>query len=321
MVLACLVLVRSTPAAAYVRARTEKTFLPLFWTDPRKALEIALPPAGVGVTDAELRGAAQAAVSSWSYPRIACTGISLRLGGESMDSQVAGRDGKNRIIMRVGHWCRDPVALKFCHDEAAVAVTTLFSRRQPLSPKDGEILEADIELNAVDQFEWGIIPEGPISGRDFANIYDVASVLTHEMGHFIGLDHNCLPPKADPLVDDQDRPVPSCFDLPSDKQASIEDATMYPFTDTTDVRLRSLSPDETRAACEMYPIDSLPVYEWIGAGGCSHAPLAKPDGPLRVVAATILMAVLGLFLRMRRRTRPSQSTRNPAPIPRNQRLS
>ena len=48
----------------------------------------------------------------------------------------------------------------------------------------GELIEADIFLNS--NFSWSVAANGQ-SGR-----YDVQSVLTHELGHFLGLGHSAL---------------------------------------------------------------------------------------------------------------------------------
>ena len=124
-------LTEASPARAYVRARTDDTYIPLFWSDPRKVLQLAQPPAGIGITAAEMRGAAQAAVDSWSHSSIACTGVALSLARETTEDQTAGFDGINRIIMRTGAWCRDPVAMTHCHDPSVLALTTIFSRSHP----------------------------------------------------------------------------------------------------------------------------------------------------------------------------------------------
>lgn len=302
-------------ALAYVRARTPDTFVPIFWADPRKVLEIARPPEGVGVTTDDLRAAAQAAVASWSGSSIACTGLELRVAPRVTDSQVAARDGRNRILMRTGSWCRDPVALTHCHDPAAVALTTVFSRSRPGAADDGEMLEADIEVNAAGSFPWGIIPDGPISGRDFANIYDLTSALTHETGHFIGLDHTCLTPNMPLLVDDSGVAAPSCASVPADQQADIEDATMYPFMNPSEVGLRTLSTDDTRAACDIYPTWSVPDDEWIGAGGCTQAPAPVSRGFRPVIVGTVLWAAFALFASRARRRQRSRVGRGGEPTP------
>ncbi|MEO5767556.1 MAG: hypothetical protein ABIS92_04340, partial [Polyangia bacterium] len=156
----------AAPAHAYVRQRTDDTLVPFFWTDPRKVLEVSRPPDGLGISDTDLRISAQLAAEAWSYPALPCTGISLRLSSTSTSSQVAGRDHRNRIIMRTGDWCRDPGACTVPFDPAAVATTSLFSVARPGDVTDGEIMEADIEVNATGPFLWGVIPAGA-SGRDF----------------------------------------------------------------------------------------------------------------------------------------------------------
>ncbi|MES1208896.1 MAG: MYXO-CTERM sorting domain-containing protein [Pseudomonadota bacterium] len=298
--------VHAAPAAAYVRKRTADTFVPMFWPDPRLTLEVARPPDGIGVTLDDLHAAARAAADSWSYPAIPCTGVTVQLGPAVTDSQVAGRDGKNRIIMRVGSWCRDPVTQSYCHDPAAVALTTFFSRSKPGAPNDGQILEADIEINAVGDYQWAAIPDGPISGRDYANVYDLPSVLTHETGHFIGLDHTCRVDGAPDLVDDRGDVYPGCFDVQAENQPLIMDATMFPFMNPAEMKLRTLTADDARAACEIYPTTSVPWEEWSGGGGCAAAP--GPPSPAAWQGLATLAAI-ALSLRRPRHARAPSATR------------
>lgn len=79
----------------------------------------------------------------------------------------------------------------------------------------GEILDADIELNhAYNELTVG----------DDRVVYDLESILTHELGHFIGLDHS--------------------FDF---------DATMNASYDPGTVELRTLEQDDVAGACTVYP--------------------------------------------------------------------
>jgi hypothetical protein len=79
----------------------------------------------------------------------------------------------------------------------------------------GEIFDADIEVNhAYNEF----------TTSDQNVVYDLQSVMTHEVGHFIGLDH-----------------TPDF------------DATMYAGYDEGTTSLRTLEPDDIAAACAVYP--------------------------------------------------------------------
>lgn len=300
--LSATLLATERTAVAFVRNRTEAGFSPYYWRDPRQVLELAIPDAASGITPEEFRVAATAALKSWSHEAIPCTALELTVAPEMSFDVVAKFDGRNRIAMRTGLWCRDPAhpTEKTCHDENAVAVTIVFKRVRTGSPDDGRILDADIAVNAVG-FPWKLLPDMPPSGN---GAYDVASALTHEVGHFIGLDHTCSVSGPSPLIDDQGRPVPECGLEPSDQLAQITSSTMYPTMDVSDVDWRTLSDDERKAACTIYPLTSVPLDEWGGMGGCTTAAGSAPrraGGVLLALAALVPLLLAAAIFRGRRR--------------------
>lgn len=134
----------------------------------------------------------------------------------------------------------------------------------------GEIYDADIELN----FAFNNLTVG-----DEQVAFDLQSILTHEIGHFIGLDHSA--------------------DL---------DATMNANYDEGDTSLRTLEPDDVAAICAAYdptrPATCSPTPR-NGLGdtcaqteGCS---CVLAGGPAGSGAALVLsVAALGGLLRRRR---------------------
>jgi hypothetical protein len=92
---------------------------------------------------------------------------------------------------------------------------TLAKTTVTFDPDTGDILDADIEVNfAYNEFTVG---DGHV-------VYDLQSVVTHEFGHFLGLDHTP--------------------DL---------SATMYSGYDEGSTELRSLEADDVAALCAVYP--------------------------------------------------------------------
>lgn len=81
----------------------------------------------------------------------------------------------------------------------------------------GEILDSDTEVNAA---------QNPLTTGDVGVKFDLQSILTHELGHALGLSHS-----ADPT------------------------ATMYATYDRGATSLRTLTPDDVDAVCEAYPPD------------------------------------------------------------------
>ncbi|MBK8938678.1 MAG: matrixin family metalloprotease [Polyangiaceae bacterium] len=98
------------------------------------------------------------------------------------------------------------------HSEAThtYAITTT-----TFDPETGDLLSADIELNARDH-------DFTVNDADVQA--DLLSVLTHEAGHFLGLGHS-----------------------------GDTEATMFAFYDEGTTELRSLSPDDAAAICAVYP--------------------------------------------------------------------
>lgn len=94
-------------------------------------------------------------------------------------------------------------------------------------PRNGEIVDVDIEINA-DDWEFELIDENSDGTR-----HDLQNTLTHEIGHFIGLDH-C---HVDALVSGDD-----CTPVTMRAQADLADTSM-----------RDLSEDDIAGAVDIYP--------------------------------------------------------------------
>lgn len=86
-------------------------------------------------------------------------------------------------------------------------------------PSSGRILDADILFNGTK----------PFSTSGDAGKFDIQNIATHEVGHFVGFDHS-----------------------------AVVGATMNPFANTTDTRLRSLEADDIAAAGAIYPVGAEP---------------------------------------------------------------
>ena len=291
---ALIVCASALPAAAYVRTLTTKTHVPVYWSQPRATLELAVPPEGFTVTPLDYQEAAQSAARAWSFPALECSAVELQISPTLVDSQEVGFDGHNRIAVRMDAWCRDPADPLTCYDHSQIAVTSVWSRHEPGQYNDGEILDADILINGVD-YTWSVIPSGEGQARDFINDYDLPSALTHEVGHFLGFAHTCLLPGEEPLHDDHGVPLPLCTEVVA---GPIVDATMYPFIHPAEIRDRELSSDDLRATCSTYASASRPQE-----GMCQVARADRRAGHARDWGGFLsgLTLIAAAHLRRRRR--------------------
>jgi hypothetical protein len=296
------------PAAAYVRTTTERG-AQAWWKTPCPKMEFSLgaPPPELGAT--EYLNAARAAGEAWSQAAFAggdrCTNVIFTVVPVPADAGQVGMDYHNRLIFRQDKWCSDPRPADPneppCYDPYALAITSVFQLK-----KSGEILDADLEVNAHD-FTWGDFVAHP----EDTSAQDFQGVITHEFGHVIGLDHTCFQP-GEKFSDGTPKPRPkdnllnqvldcNAPDLPS----VVTNATMYVSvaSPSAEVELRSLSPDDVQAACTIYPVTTNfvclpPSGEYLaeGGGGCNYPAEPRRDS----IACVLVLLVLATVVRRRR---------------------
>lgn len=295
--LAVAMLAFPDPAAAWVRTQTctppgddgvtmpcrdNDIPLPLYWDRACIGYHVqqeGLSTLGIDVTRQEV----DAAFGAWD--EVECSWMRLQPLGLTDEDRVGfdacgGRRGNANVVLfredRWPHGANDPTI-------ALTSVTYVM--------RTGEILDADIELNAS-VLPLGIV-EDPLRDR---NLVDLRNALTHEVGHLLGLDHTR---PDDAFVGDV---------------TTWRDATMFALTRPGETIKRTLHEDDRAGVCAIYPAD-------IGHpdGPCPPAVegfFQRPDAPLRSVCqerscrcgaapapgglAGVLIVLAGL-LRLRRR--------------------
>jgi hypothetical protein len=260
----------AAPAAAYVRNLTAAS-AEYYWET--SCVHVSTYPQGLAdLTLDQINAAALASAAAWSKqdPDLApCTYLDLRMrvAAPTAGPPAAANDRINNVIFRDTSWCpAGATSGDDCYDSMALALTAVTT-----VTKTGQIVDADIEVNAVN-FLWADIGANP----DAFGKHDLQNALTHEMGHFIGLEHTCYEPSSGRLrpTDHTGAPVPDC----STASQEVRDTTMYTQAATGDVTKRTLAPDEKLAVCEIYPLDRDPsTCPPPGSGGgddgfCSIAP-------------------------------------------------
>jgi hypothetical protein len=231
------------PAHAYVRYRTEGG-QPFAW--PRTCLGIIVYPAALAemMPADQVTAAAAAAAGAWSASQVDGTALHILVVATDGDPPAAANDGQNSLVFRRDNWCNATDPPGTCsYDAAALALTTVFARKST-----GEIVDVDIEVNAA-FFLWADLE---LATQASANAQDLQNALTHEVGHFIGLEHPCLLPSdapiASPPLDNLGNPVPDC-EVASE---AIMESTMFPAAPPGDLSKRTLAPDDELAAREIY---------------------------------------------------------------------
>lgn len=249
-------------ARAYERGTVEgDPSTPLAWARRDLSVRIAYDTSE-DLSSTDVRAALDRTLATWSGAG-GCTDVVLFDEGaaRALRTNLMGgaHDLENRVVFREDAWPPDL-------GPETLAITTLVYRRST-----GEILDADIDMNAVDHV-WSVASEPP------AGAIDLENTATHEVGHLLGFAHVLDP-----------------------------EATMHGQSDPGDVAKRDLSADDVLAVCEVYPAGRRTpggdgARPPLSSGSCSvaRAPLAAP-APGLALALVIVIAALSARGGRRRR--------------------
>ena len=231
-----------------------------------------------------------ASIATWNTDTASCSYLKI-MEEDRKALDVSGHDHVNLIKFRDTVWGRPAVDGDPPHMYAAAAagITTVTFVDDPKSPRDGEIVDADIEINGVN---FAISVNGQSMGT--GTLAELQNTLTHELGHLQGLEHTCLASGDPPRIDNLMNPVPLCGLATNN---AITEATMYPFQAPGETKKESLSDDDIQAICDVYPTNKPPTTcepVPLSSGGCC----STSDRP----EASFLLAGSVLLLLRRRRS-------------------
>jgi hypothetical protein len=196
------------------------TGIPLIWNRP--CVGFSLQQSGTQMLDiSDVRVTVATSFGAWAG--LDCSGMPAsitfsELADVSCDKAEYNQGGKNVnvIIFRDDSWTYQGIDGTLAKTSVTFDVNT------------GEIFDADIEVNSA---------YNDLTVGDSGVQYDLQSILTHEVGHFIGIAHTLDP-----------------------------NATMFASYTPGTFSIRTLSPDDTMAACTVYP----PTRQ---AGTCDTTPI------------------------------------------------
>jgi hypothetical protein len=188
------------------------------------------------------------AVSAWQESALALPTLVAQRGSAPTVGYRMGDSNDNTVIFEPG---KSEMA------NGALAITILTFDRDA-----GQILDADIVVNG--EHDFGVVDD--MEPRDAKRSYDIQNVLTHELGHFLGLGED---------YDDHD-------------------ATMYAYSMPGEVNKRDLATRDTAVVDHLYqPLENNPEV------GCSGASIAARREPYAWWVAFFGVAAVSHYARRR----------------------
>jgi predicted Zn-dependent protease len=240
----------ASPAQAYKVQVTEQG-ASVHWHTSTITLRIA-PDLEAYLGDIPVVEAVTEAAAAWSELK----GVpEILVSGGCPDAPGAMEDRFSNGVYLVQDWTLWPNAL-------AATITTF-------ETETGKLVDADVQINANYGFSW-LSPDGGEVDR-----YDLLAVLTHELGHVLGLG--------------------DASDAPG--------ATMWPSLAPGDIYQRDLAPDDEAGAESIYP--SLPAHAMLRGAGCGRASVLLPPSHAETDGAMLTVLVLALALWVWSRARRS----------------
>ncbi len=296
---------------SYVRTRTRVTCRPLRWAQtciflqPDAELLRDELPADVTLD------AIQSAIRSWNERLTPSSFLQIQYLPPTDSREPSQTDRLGFLKFRFGSWCRpakDSNSSPVCFDPSATAVTTVSFLNKPNDATlDGNIVDTDIDFNAV-SFRF-VDASKPVTGADRRSPVDLWNVLTHELGHVMGLDHTCLidAGASGCMTDQKGGAVLSCTALDAKRLASPDaetayEAAMYPTSAAGEFSRRVPTADDLAGVIISHPASADPQSCSLPSvvSGCEVAKAdARGTAPLWASLAAI-SAVIGLLFRLRR---------------------
>jgi MYXO-CTERM domain-containing protein len=200
---------------------------PLFWRNT--CLSYAIDSRGSQwMSDGEIEEAVDLAFETWE--NVDCGGAPPNVIFKPLEASTCKRAefnnfGNVNTVAFLDPW-RDPcAAADDPYEPLALAVTIVWR-----NGNSGEIYDADIMIN--DQRATGFSAGGPYANCPDtgcpSGVTDLRSVVTHEIGHFIGIGHS-----------------------------DVGESTMFSMNEPQSVEKRTLAQDDIDAVCDTYPPGNL----------------------------------------------------------------
>ncbi len=224
------------PARAWVRTTTIDDGNPIGWTRSCVFMTPSTERAGT-LSPVEVLTAVHGAVDAWN--NVSCSYMRIVVGSPEPGLEAGFDENaqpENVIVFQNETWPYDP---------SAAALTTITYLSSSSAATDGRIVDADVEINGVN---FTFATDGS------QTLHDLQNVLTHELGHVLGLDHTCDDGMITPApLDHTGTPIPACFPL-DQLPAVVTSATMYNFAQPGELHKRELEPDDMNGLCAIYPV-------------------------------------------------------------------
>jgi MYXO-CTERM domain-containing protein len=236
----------AVPAFAFEREKAEGSGKELYWPSMPVTFALNSDCAGPDVPKSACIEAVKASFTVWEAPE--CTSLRFTYEGETSETTVGYDQTNSGSNFNLVVWLFE----KWPYEKNGMALTTT-----TYQTATGIIVDADMELNGVD-FKYAVL--------DAANplLSDIANTVTHEAGHFVGLDH-----------------------------ASDPGATMYPTAPYGEVDKRDLAEDDIAGICAVYPAPTEGDGDDAGRD-CSCSSVSAGDPPPAWIA--VLALAIGFII-------------------------